>query len=1032
MKKVTVLTLSLTLAATAAGTSAVLGNGLTKANAANAEIAASVGGVSTFASSDFKFAAVGFTCNPTFGDLGVWSGKALGLSANNYIDEYDRYGAKSQINAGAGQVFNFGDKLFFDYANAATGLSKKGNIVSIPDGYLIASSTLAKQWRFAKGAQYICKVEDGGVGDWSTFIAPTSLSIAESTKTISVGGAYTVTPTLVTTDTSPLTFFKSSDTNVATIDDTGAVTAINAGSATITAYSGLLTATMTLTVEAAKAVTSIAVTNTNKEIHSYVGNPWNLVTKLTANATYDGGGVSPIVITDDMISGDVDITKAGTYNMTLTYGGQSDTFKIIVENLPELAVSTDNVVADQSGWGGALAIIAPSSLDRSQYVNLGADQKDDVRSHILINGEPITVKGIKNLGGARYIIYSDFLPKAGDTVEITKGLKLYQYTGTSGGNHDPKGDGEFYAVMETKNNLKIVATNSPAAATGAVYASWTADPTDFTITAEKSFVSVGEGLQLTSTITPEGAYGTLAFTSSDTAIATVNATGLISGVAEGSCTITAKLGEISHEFALTVTPAKAIKGISYTGVYNYYSVVKGSDVSAWKPEITKAKYVFEDDTTSPEFNIKAENLTVATFSTETVGDIDVTVAYAEGDKSYNGTVKVNVYDYIQEKVKQVGIVSWFDYCVFIQCGTTSLNTANLTDEATGNAFSSKISYTRKDGTVMPINTFYQLGANIAIFPKFLYGDDGKIVINGDNYNTFYLPGDRITMAEKTPLFKWTGDIFDPGGKSSPVEGTGEIIVEGYIEKSQTYRYTGSAWTLYAETTELVAKEDTINLKLGKTSLSGISRGPEGATSGTITFASENEAIATVNATNGVIKAVGVGETNIVATWKDDDDATKTFTKSVHIVVSDYEASIEFSAAIDVKKGGSIDLTKTDGKIVFASGKKVAITDWTGFTITGFDASTVGKQTVTISGTVNGNAVSGKLTVNVKGDSSSSTPSSSTPTSSSGSSSASSSSSSTSTGGNGGGCGGAIAGTASIALLALAGVVGLAIKRRKNK
>ena len=49
----------------------------------------------------------------------------------------------------------------------------------------------------------------------------------------------------------------------------------------------------------------------------------------------------------------------------------------------------------------------------------------------------------------------------------------------------------------------------------------------------------------------------------------------------------------------------------------------------------------------------------------------------------------------------------------------------------------------------------------------------------------------MTVAEKTPVFLWTGELTG-GNDHIIVEGTGETIIEGYIEKEVVYGSMGLA------------------------------------------------------------------------------------------------------------------------------------------------------------------------------------------------------------------------------------------------
>ena len=64
-----------------------------------------------------------------------------------------------------------------------------------------------------------------------------------------------------------------------------------------------------------------------------------------------------------------------------------------------------------------------------------------------------------------------------------------------------------------------------------------------------------DSIPLTPTLTPEEAQGVITWTSSDEAVATVDAKGVVSAVSKGSCTIRAEAGGVSAETVVTITVA---------------------------------------------------------------------------------------------------------------------------------------------------------------------------------------------------------------------------------------------------------------------------------------------------------------------------------------------------------------------------------------------------------------------------------------------------------------------------------------------
>lgn len=74
-----------------------------------------------------------------------------------------------------------------------------------------------------------------------------------------------------------------------------------------------------------------------------------------------------------------------------------------------------------------------------------------------------------------------------------------------------------------------------------------------TVTPDTASIAVDDTVQLTATVSPSGADQTVAWTTSDATKATVSATGLVTGVAAGSATITATAGGKTDTAVITVT-----------------------------------------------------------------------------------------------------------------------------------------------------------------------------------------------------------------------------------------------------------------------------------------------------------------------------------------------------------------------------------------------------------------------------------------------------------------------------------------------
>ncbi len=900
-------------------------------------------------------------------------------------------------------IFPYGNHIIFAYGN----VNQYGNIVSFAKDAILTSSA-AGSYKFSEGSTWICKIPNGESGSWVPFIEPNAVTVPEASIDLGVAKTYQISASVDTTEENPLVFYKSGDNNVAEVSADGVITAKAVGKTTVSVYSGLKHAEIELTVKEGATLTSFALKD-QTAVTLNQGDDWRMAIKGKVGVkTYSDGSTVEVEVKEDMCDATgYDAEKLGEQSVKVTCDGKEASLKINVVAIPELVMNEQNVlVADATGWGG-YSLIFGSVADRSQYLNISKELISVLAEHILLNGSPMQFRWVKNLGGARYILNTDQVLKQGDVVELKKGLRLWQYSGTADGNHDPKGDGYYTAVGELKQDYKYVVTNQASSVQDVKFGTWEADPTGFELEVPATEMFVNETMKVNWTISsPEGkkAYGTPSFLSKNEDIATVDQNGTVIGKAIGTATIEATLRcgseEVKKSFTVNVQAEKTRTGVVFSDAWKVYSFIKGSDASDFAPSLTKAKYTYEDGSMSAEFPIvESDVVTIGKVDTSVVGKFEIPVTFKRGELTLNGSIQAEVYEPIEEKVKQVAIVDWFDYCTFIQCGNTCANRANYTnDKAYDAQMKEMISYRRADGTPVELNTVYQLGANIAIFPKFLYDETGKKIINAENYNQLYQHGDTITIAKKTPLYTWSGEIEDPGNRNAPIAGTGAWIVEGYIEEELIYRYGESGWVRYIETTELTAKADAITINVGKAALANITRGPSGANSGTLVFTSDHPEIAKVNEKTGVIQGLKAGTAVITGTWTS-EDGKRTLTKSITVTVVDALASLKADAAVELTQGEDLDLSALHIKAVYGS-KAEKDVDVSKIVVTGFDKDKVGEQTVTLSYEENGVTVKTTVKVTVK----------EAPKS---------------------GCGGAIIGSSVVAGVALIGIAAIAIKRKKE-
>ena len=152
-----------------------------------------------------------------------------------------------------------------------------------------------------------------------------TVSVSPSSGSISVGETLSLTAT--TSGGSGSLTWSSSNTNIATVNSSGVVTGVAAGSATITAtYSG---ETATCSVTVTKAVSSLSKGATSPTKTTYTAGESFDPTGLTITATYSDSTTSDVT---SSVVWTPDPLTAGTTSVTGTYGGKTITITGITVN----------------------------------------------------------------------------------------------------------------------------------------------------------------------------------------------------------------------------------------------------------------------------------------------------------------------------------------------------------------------------------------------------------------------------------------------------------------------------------------------------------------------------------------------------------------------------------------------------------------------------------------------------------------------------------------------------------------------------
>jgi len=365
----------------------------------------------------------------------------------------------------------------------------------------------------AAGSATITASSEGRSGTAAITVNPppvASVAVNPATASVQVGQTAQLTATPQDASGNPLSgrvvTWASSNTAIATVNASGLVSAVAAGSATITATSegksGSAAVTVTTVPVAAVAVTpaspSVQVGQTAQLTATPQDANGNPLSGRTVTWTSSNQAVATVNATG-LVTG----AAAGAATITATSEGKSGTAAVTVTPVPVASVAVTP---------------ASASIQTGGTIQLTATPKD-------ANGKPLT---------GRTVAWTS----SNTAAATVGGSGLVTAVGAGAATITATSEGQSGASSITVTNVPVASVAvSPATA------------------------SVAAGLTVQLTATPKDANGNplsgraVAWTSSNAAVATVDASGLVTAVAAGSATITATSEGQSGTAAISVTPA---------------------------------------------------------------------------------------------------------------------------------------------------------------------------------------------------------------------------------------------------------------------------------------------------------------------------------------------------------------------------------------------------------------------------------------------------------------------------------------------
>lgn len=181
--------------------------------------------------------------------------------------------------------------------------------------------------------------------------------------------------TATTTPSGGAVTWSSSDTSVATVSQTGVVTSVAYGNATITATSGNVSATCSVSI-AQVTLSSISAVYTQSGTVYDTDSLDSLKADLVVTATWSNQTTSTVASADYTLSGTL---TEGTSTITVSYGGKTTTFNVTVTVQWTFSSLTDGVVINGT-FANAAGATCGMVLDQQ---TTSADRR---RSFALTNG----------------------------------------------------------------------------------------------------------------------------------------------------------------------------------------------------------------------------------------------------------------------------------------------------------------------------------------------------------------------------------------------------------------------------------------------------------------------------------------------------------------------------------------------------------------------------------------------------------------------------------------------------------------------
>jgi len=472
--------------------------------------------------------------------------------------------AASSVKLSASSVtLGVGEKKTLTAAVSPSGASQK--VSWIAGGSTIAATTAGCTFSAPKAGTYTitAKTGNGKTAKCTVTVkaAPTKVTLNAAKLTLDAGKTYTLKASYAPSGAAGAKSFSSSSAAIASVNSSGKITAKKAGTATITVktYNGK-TAKCTVTVKGT-APTSIKFSAGTaniglKEVYALS----TTIAPAGASGTRTFKSSNAAIASVDA-SGNVTGKKTGTATITVTTGnGKTATCKVTVKAAPTGV--KPNVTSRTIGLGQTYtlkATLAPADAAGkvsysssntavatvnsagkitpkkagSATITLKTYNGKTAKCTVKVAGAPTSVKlpAAAEMGvGQKWKPTATLSPSGSATGYTWSSANTKVATVDSAGNITAKATGSAAITVKTTNGKTAKCTVTVRSA-----------PTGVTVSPTSTTLAVGQSTTLTAKLTASAfskTAGSVSWKSSNTAVASVDANGKVTGKAAGSATIT--------------------------------------------------------------------------------------------------------------------------------------------------------------------------------------------------------------------------------------------------------------------------------------------------------------------------------------------------------------------------------------------------------------------------------------------------------------------------------------------------------------